>query len=177
MDLIIFFYFLHQSQVKGTGAKQPRVTKPVSVQKTLNAIQDSSESGTALTREIKEYHPDVMTFITIILTVSGWTVRTYIMVHIISGFMLTPAIKWRSRILRTMLLNVLFMIMEATLLPTGVGLVSLTMLKRHYVTAVQPIFLTTTKTTTTTSFICITKTLQFFKIIQQTKITLKKLHW
>ena len=81
-----------------------------------------------------------MTFITIILTVSGWTVRTYIMVHIISGFMLTPAIKWRSRILRTMLLNVLFMIMEATLLPTGVGLVSLTMLKRDYVTAVLPTF-------------------------------------
>lgn len=114
-----------------------------------------------------------MTFITIILTVSGWTVRTYIMVHIISGFMLTPAIKWRSRILRTMLLNVLFMIMEATLLPTGVGLVSLTMLKRHYVTAVLPMFLTTT----TTSFICLTKTLQFCKIVQQTKITLKKLHW
>ena len=65
--------------------------------------------------------------------------------HIISGFMLTPAIKWRSRILRTMLLNVLFMIMEATLLPIGVGLVSLTMLKRHYVTAVLPMFLTTTK--------------------------------
>ena len=113
-----------------------------------------------------------MTFITIILTVSGWTVQTYIMVHIISGFMLTPAIKWRSRILRTMLLNVLFMIMEATLLPTGVGLVSLTMLTRHYVTAVLPIFLTTT-----TSFICMTKTLQFCKIVQQTKITLKKLHW
>ena len=172
MDLIFFFFFLHQSQVKGTGAKQPRVTKPVSVQKTLNAIQDSSESGTALTREIKEYHPDVMTFITIILTVSGWTVRTYIMVHIISGYILTPEIKWRSRILRTMLLNVLFMIMEATLLPTGVGLVSLTMLKRHlYVTAVLPIFLTTTKTTITTSFICMTKTLQFCKIVQQTKIT------
>ena len=117
-----------------------------------------------------------MTFITIILTVSGWTVPTYIMVHIISGFMLTPAIKWRSRILRTMLLNVLFMIMEATLLPTGVGLVSLTMLKRHYVIAVLPIFLTATKTTTTTSFICMTKTLQFCKIVQQTKITLKKLH-
>ena len=113
-----------------------------------------------------------MTFITIILTVSGWTVRTYIMVHIISGYMLTPEIKWRSRILRTMLLNVLFMIMEATLLPTGVGLVSLTMLKRHlYVTAVLPIFLTTTKTTITTSFICMTKTLQFCKIAQQTKIT------
>ena len=114
-----------------------------------------------------------MTFITIILTVSGWTVRTYIMVHIISGFMLTPAIKWRSRILRTMLLNVLFMIMEATLLPTGVGLVSLTILKRDYVTAVLPTFLTTTKTTTTTSFICMTKTLQFCKIVQQTKMRLK----
>ena len=92
-------------------------------------ILDLNRFGTALIKEIKEYHPDVLIFIITISTASGLMLRTSCMARLFSGCTLTLGIKWPSRTSRTTLESALCMITDATLLSSGVGLVSLSLLK------------------------------------------------
>ena len=92
-------------------------------------ILDLNRFGTVLIKEIREYHPAVMTFIITILTASGLMLRTSCMARFISRCTLTLGIKWPSRTSRTTLESALCMITDATLLSSGVGLVSLSLLK------------------------------------------------